>query len=338
MNRSLRKIQTVLDSVQGVEGGLKFDPTTGGFLAGASIVKEFEPGKNLVPETNIPVRNSQPINKNVASTPSANCTGGNNSSVKVEDNDQCHLNMAEEVLKESNTPMIDCSEDSKSVTKDAEISQQGTFGSPPWSCLENVTVGSCFSKAGKKWGLNKGVMKPENSDLHLASLNTGPLAAADDMDTKMEGANGTIEHNLHASSSMTDSSNASGSMMHGSTSSSPCFEDEKSLKVKTSSEDNGSKITVKATYKEDMIRFKFDPSAGCFQLYEEVAKRFKLQTGAFQLKYLDDEEEWVMLVSESDLQECLEIMEYVGTRTVKFLVRDTPFAMGSSGSSNCFLG
>jgi hypothetical protein len=62
-----------------------------------------------------------------------------------------------------------------------------------------------------------------------------------------------------------------------------------------------------------------------------------LQTGTFQLKYLDDEEEWVLLVSDSDLLECLEIMEYVGTRSVKFLVRDTPFAMGSSDSSSCFL-
>ena len=44
-----------------------------------------------------------------------------------------------------------------------------------------------------------------------------------------------------------------------------------------------------------------------------------------------------MLVSDSDLQECLEILEYVGTRSVKFQVRDIPCAMGSSGSSNCFL-
>jgi hypothetical protein len=60
---------------------------------------------------------------------------------------------------------------------------------------------------------------------------------------------------------------------------------------------------VKATYGDDTIQFKFEPSARCFQLYEEVEKRFKLQKGTFQLKYLD-EEEWAMLVSDSDLQEC----------------------------------
>ncbi|CAI9777060.1 unnamed protein product [Fraxinus pennsylvanica] len=72
--------------------------------------------------------------------------------------------------------------------------------------------------------------------------------------------------------------------------------------------DNGSKITVKATYKEDTTRFKFEPTAGCFHLYEEVAKRFKLQMGEFQLNH-----------------------------SVKFLVRDMPCVIGSSGSSNCFL-
>ena len=33
VNRSLRKIQTVLDSVHGIEGGLRFDSATGEFVA-----------------------------------------------------------------------------------------------------------------------------------------------------------------------------------------------------------------------------------------------------------------------------------------------------------------
>ncbi|XP_057749128.1 protein NLP8-like isoform X3 [Arachis stenosperma] len=85
----------------------------------------------------------------------------------------------------------------------------------------------------------------------------------------------------------------------------------------------GSKITVKAVYKEDIIRFKFDPAAGCLQLYEEVATRFKLQIGSFQLKYLDDDEEWMMMVNDSDLKECIEILNDLGTRAVKLLVSET---------------
>lgn len=47
VNRSLRKIQTVLDSVQGVEGGLKFDSATGEFIAVGSLVQEFDTQKSL---------------------------------------------------------------------------------------------------------------------------------------------------------------------------------------------------------------------------------------------------------------------------------------------------
>ena len=40
VNRSLRKIQTVLDSVQGVEGGLRFDSATGEFVAAGPTPKD----------------------------------------------------------------------------------------------------------------------------------------------------------------------------------------------------------------------------------------------------------------------------------------------------------
>ncbi|MCH88366.1 protein NLP8-like [Trifolium medium] len=53
------------------------------------------------------------------------------------------------------------------------------------------------------------------------------------------------------------------------------------------------------------------------------------------LKYLDDEKEWVMLVNDSDSQECLEILNDMGTHNARFLVRDTPCTFGSSGSSGC---
>ncbi|QHO23444.1 hypothetical protein S83_038458 [Arachis hypogaea] len=80
-----------------------------------------------------------------------------------------------------------------------------------------------------------------------------------------------------------------------------------------------------------MIRFKFDPAAGCLQLYEEVATRFKLRIGSFQLKYLDDEDEWMMMVNDSDVEECIEILDDLGTRAVKFLVCEMPSGLSSRG-------
>ncbi|CAK7322668.1 unnamed protein product [Dovyalis caffra] len=332
VNRSLRKIQTVLDSVQGVEGGLKFDPTTGGFVAGSSMIQEFDTQNGFVfQEKHLPNINNEPANHGVVSVLPVHCTDGNNYTVKVEEG-ECRIGSGG-LLKESSIHVIDCSEDSKLVAIDAGLCEQASFGSGPWACLENDSSGS-FAEAGSKWCMKNGGIIPEHSDSHFVSQRSSSLIAADEMDAKMEGDDGNVEHNQPTCSSMTDSSNDSGSIMHCSTSSSPSFEEREHSKAKPSFGDGDLKITVKASYKEDLVRFKFDPSAGCFQLYEEISKRFKLQTGTFQLKYLDDEEEWVLLVSDSDFQECLEIMEYVGTRNVKFLVRDTPYAMGSSGSSN----
>ncbi|XP_038711013.1 protein NLP9-like [Tripterygium wilfordii] len=311
VNHSLRKIQTVLDSVQGVEGGLKYDPTTGGFVAAGSILQEVDAQK---------IRNFPDKNPQDALIASAFCLEGENSVVKKEA-DECCPDTSHGELKQSTV---------------SGLFQPGSLGSTRWVIPENAAFSSYFVNQDGKWSLNDST-KVEKTDCHLVSRSSSFLAATDEIDTKMEGDDGILEHNEPSASSMTDSSNGSGSLIHGSSTSSPSFEDGKDLKANTSCGDSGSAITVKATYKEDTIRFKFDPSLGCFQLYNEVAKRFKLQNGTFQLKYLDDEQEWVLLVSDSDLQECLDVLDYVRTRSVKFLVRDVPSAMGSSGGSNGFL-
>ncbi|KAK2641928.1 hypothetical protein Ddye_023691 [Dipteronia dyeriana] len=348
VNRSLRKIQTVIDSVQGVEGGLKFDPASGGFVAAGSITQEYGapksylfPGKNLHPEL---------ITQDASSILPVHCIDGEKLAIKVEGN-ECFMdqnqsgpvksmlvpNTSEEELDNSSIYLIDCSEDSKMVTIDEGPFQPVRLDTATWSCPKNGSTCSYIVNGCEKWALNKDNMKLENSDCHPTSTSFSSLAAAKVMDTIMEGDDGIVEHNQPTASSMTDSSNCSGSLVLGSSSSSPSFEEGKYSTVQPNCGASGSKITVKATYKEDIIRFKFEASAGCFQLYEEVAKRLKLQIGTFQLRYLDDEEEWVMLVSESDFQECLEILDSIGTRNVKFLVRDIPCVVGSSSSSNCFL-
>ncbi|XP_057751897.1 protein NLP8-like [Arachis stenosperma] len=239
VNRSLKNIQTVLDSVKGVEGGLEFDPYKGGFMLGGS--------------------SNQEINAHKSSLFGKKC------SVKYPD-------------------PASGSKDSKPIAMDDGGLRQEPF---PVSILES------------SW-----------CDIAYHSPNT---LVADEMADKLG------EHHSPTTSSMSDSSNGSGSILRGSRK----FEKRKHLKAKSPCVGSGSKITVKAVYKEDIIRFKFDPAAGCLQLYEEVATRFKLQIGSFQLKYLDDDEEWMMMVNDSDLKECIEILNDLGTRAVKLLVSET---------------
>lgn len=308
VNRSLKKIQTVLDSVQGVEGGLKFDPTTGGLVAASAVIQDLDAQKSSM------ISNNSPEGASSHPPPSSYVDSGN-PTVKLED--ECSMEV--DKLRSCNSLLI-----STSNGEYCNGSLKMSAVDIPWTC---------------KWSPIDGQTNVKKSDRHFLYQSSSSMAAGDDMDTSMNDNNAIDDHdhdqNQSTSSGMTESSN--GSLMNGSSSSSPSFSGQKNLKTEMLFGDEGSKLTVKATYKDDTVRFKFEPSSGWFQLYEEVAKRFKIQTGTFQLKYRDDEEEWVLLVCESDWNECLEILNFLGTRSVKFLVRDATFAMGSSGSSNCFL-
>uniref|UniRef100_A0A7N0SYM2 NIN-like protein n=1 Tax=Kalanchoe fedtschenkoi TaxID=63787 RepID=A0A7N0SYM2_KALFE len=293
VNRSLRKIQTVLDSVQGVEGGLKFDSTTGGLVAARSLVHDLDKGKILHHDMtcNFPTQEMAPCVEISAIKLEESYCGMGGNHLRAEQ-DICFQNTGQDVLYKSRFPSVPSTDDAKSEEMD-------------------VMAKSPLNKQGRRLE-------------SFLSRNSSSL-----------GDDGITDHNQPASSSMTDSSN--GSLMNGSSSSPPSQEDIY-MREKASADDTGSKITVKATFKEDTIRLKFEPSSGCFQLYEEVAKRFKLQVGNFKLKYRDDEDELVVLESELDWQECLEVIQSVGSRSVKFFVLEIPCVMGSSGSSNCFLG
>uniref|UniRef100_A0A803L576 Uncharacterized protein n=1 Tax=Chenopodium quinoa TaxID=63459 RepID=A0A803L576_CHEQI len=61
-------------------------------------------------------------------------------------------------------------------------------------------------------------------------------------------------------------------------------------------------FTVKAKYKEDLIKFSFS-STFCFtQLKEEVSKRLNLDSSSFKIKYHDDDDDLVLITCDSDLQ------------------------------------
>lgn len=93
-------------------------------------------------------------------------------------------------------------------------------------------------------------------------------------------------------------------------------------------------ITIKATFREDMIRFRFSLTSNIVELKEEVAKRLKLDVGTFEIKYLDDDHEWVLVACDSDLQECLDISKLSGSNMIRLLVHDISGNLGSSCESS----
>ncbi|KAL3499198.1 hypothetical protein ACH5RR_038291 [Cinchona calisaya] len=93
-------------------------------------------------------------------------------------------------------------------------------------------------------------------------------------------------------------------------------------------------ITIKATYREDILRFRLPLDSCIDKLKEEIAKRLKLELGSFEIKYLDDDREWVLVACNADLQECVDISSSSGSNLIRLLVHDIMPILGSSCESS----
>ncbi|KAI4351722.1 hypothetical protein L6164_006049 [Bauhinia variegata] len=93
-------------------------------------------------------------------------------------------------------------------------------------------------------------------------------------------------------------------------------------------------VTIKATYREDIIRFRIPLTCSILELKEEVAKRLKLELGTFDIKYLDDDNEWVLIACDADLQECMDISKASGSNIIRLLVHDIASNLASSYDSS----
>lgn len=88
---------------------------------------------------------------------------------------------------------------------------------------------------------------------------------------------------------------------------------------KTCHEENNA-VTIKAKFKEDTIKFDLCLSSGLEKLVEEVAKRLNLMLGNFKLKYMDDDDDLILLTCDEDLHNHVKSMRSLGKTTVHVLV------------------
>ena len=114
--------------------------------------------------------------------------------------------------------------------------------------------------------------------------------------------------------------------------SSPSSEGNPSSQTKTWPT-HGDVVTIKVTYGQDTVRFKLASDKTYTDLREEVNRRLKL-AGTFDLKYLDDDEEWMLLACDADLRECIEVMRASRRNAIKLMVRCNVSSSSGAGA-NC---
>ncbi|KAI3470610.1 hypothetical protein Pfo_027273 [Paulownia fortunei] len=84
---------------------------------------------------------------------------------------------------------------------------------------------------------------------------------------------------------------------------------------------NAVNMTVKASYKDDLIKFQLSLSAGMLELKNEMIKRLKLEAESFEIKYADENNCQISLDSDAALQNCISTMTSLQKTTMKLSIQ-----------------
>ncbi|KAG2319646.1 hypothetical protein Bca52824_012859 [Brassica carinata] len=93
-----------------------------------------------------------------------------------------------------------------------------------------------------------------------------------------------------------------------------------STNLSSSSQDDDF-LRIKVSYGEEKIRFRMGTSRRLTDLLWEIGKRFSIEDmSRYDLKYLDEDNEWVLLTCDEDVEECVSVCRTTPSHTIKLLL------------------
>ena len=91
---------------------------------------------------------------------------------------------------------------------------------------------------------------------------------------------------------------------------------------------------VKVTYGDEKIRFRMQNKWRFKDLLHEITRRFNIDDiSGFDLKYLDDDSEWVLLTCDADLEECIDVCQSSQGNTIKLSLQVSHHHLDRSSGS-----
>ncbi|KAL1215658.1 Protein NLP2 [Cardamine amara subsp. amara] len=206
------------------------------------------------------------------------------------------------------------------------MSAQGTAAAP-----KSPATSSCSHSSGSSTCCSTGANQSNNTG---NTSNTVTTLMAESASAILKRARSEVR--LHTMN-QEETKSLSRTLSHKTFSEHPLFENLHRLPKSSSRKlKAGGASKVKATYGEAKVRFTLLPTWGYRELQYEIARRFNIDNIApFDLKYLDDDKEWVLLTCEADLEECIDIYRSSQSRTIKISVHEASQVKlgGSFGSS-----
>uniref|UniRef100_A0A7N0ZW85 Uncharacterized protein n=1 Tax=Kalanchoe fedtschenkoi TaxID=63787 RepID=A0A7N0ZW85_KALFE len=208
------------------------------------------------------------------------------------------------------------------LPKSSTLQLEGNASSPPSTSLSPSS--SCSQSSSSSHSCSSGRLDKTSSGNSTRSQDAAVKEKADEGVLKRMRSDAQLNEKGHDDPKLLPRSRS-----HVTLCGTPDNESLPPLQKISVKESDGTR--VKVTYGDDKIRIRMQNHWQLQDLRQEIARRFHVEgSSEMQLKYLDDDSEWVLLTCDADWEECVDLCLSASSNTIKLSLHAPPHHLGSS--------